>query len=55
MDSMEKRWRSVDQAAEYLSVLVYTVRDATCKGELPYVRAGKRFIYDVRDLDAWEI
>ena len=48
-----KRWLNVNEAAAYLSVAVYTIRDAAWKGELLFVRAGKRFLFDQQDLDKW--
>ena len=48
-----KRWLTVAQAAEYLSVTKYTIRDAVWSGTLPYLRAGKRFVFDRLDLDEW--
>jgi excisionase family DNA binding protein len=48
-----KRWLNVNEAAAYLSVAVYTIRDAVWSGALPFVRAGKRFVFDQQDLDRW--
>lgn len=48
---MEQRWLSVSDAADYLSVRPYTIRDLVWRGELPYVRLGKRFVFDRADLD----
>ncbi|HXN24588.1 MAG TPA: helix-turn-helix domain-containing protein [Candidatus Dormibacteraeota bacterium] len=48
-----KRWFTTAEAAAYLSVAVHAVRDAVWSGHLPYVRAGKRFIFDRTDLDGW--
>ena len=48
-----KRWMTVKEAAAYLSVAVYTIRDAVWSGGLPFVRAGKRFVFDQQDLDRW--
>lgn len=50
---MSKRWLGVAEAAQYLSVTVFTIRNAAWSGELPFVRAGKRNIFDVKDLDRW--
>lgn len=47
----QKRWYDVQEAAAYLAVRPYTVRDAIWSGQLPYARLGKRFVLDVRDLD----
>ncbi len=46
-----KRWLNVREAAAYLSVTVYFIRDKIWSGRLPYLRAGKRFIVDAQDLD----
>lgn len=48
-----KRWFNTAEAAAYLSVAVHAIRDAVWSGQLSYVRAGKRFIFDRPDLDAW--
>lgn len=48
---MEQRWLSVQAAAQYLSVTVFTVRDAAWRGELAYIKAGKRWVFDRLDLD----
>jgi len=48
-----KRWLNVNEAAAYLSVTVYTIRDGVWSGGLPFVRAGKRFVFDQQDLDRW--
>jgi excisionase family DNA binding protein len=53
VSTVAKRWLNVQEAAAYLSVVAYTIRDAAWSGELPYVRAGKRLIFDVKDLDRW--
>lgn len=50
---LERRWMTVPQAAEYLSVSVRTIRNAIYDGKLPRAKLGRRFILDVRDLDAW--
>ena len=53
VSTVAKRWLTVEQAADYLSVTVFTIRNAAWGGELPFVRAGKRNIFDLRDLDTW--
>jgi excisionase family DNA binding protein len=50
---VDKRWVTVEEAARYLSVTVFTIRNAAWGGELPFVRAGKRNIFDRNDLDRW--
>jgi excisionase family DNA binding protein len=49
----QRRWYTVADAATYLSVSRYAIRDAVWQGILPYVRMGKRFIFDRHDLDRW--
>lgn len=46
-----KRWYDVQEAAAYLAVRPYTVRDAIWSGQLAYCKLGKRFILDRADLD----
>jgi excisionase family DNA binding protein len=46
-----KRWLTLKQAAAYMSVSLYFIRDSIWSGRLPYVRAGKRFVVDAEDLD----
>jgi len=48
---MDRRWLTVEQAAEYLCVAVYTVRDAVWSGRLAAAKLGKRLVYDRADLD----
>ena len=40
-------------AAIYLSLSYWTIRDMTSRGEIPYVRAGRRVLIDREDLDHW--
>lgn len=49
----EKRLYSVKEAAGYLGLSPWTVRETIWRGELPSVRAGRRVLLDLRDLDAF--
>ena len=49
----EKRLISVQDAGVYLGVSLWTIRAYISDGELPAVRAGRRVLLDIRDLDAW--
>ncbi len=40
-------------AAHYLSLSYWTIRDMVSRGEIPHVRAGRRVLIDLRDLDCW--
>jgi excisionase family DNA binding protein len=43
----------VKQAAKYLGVTVWLIRNLIWRGELPAILAGKKFIVDRHDLDLW--
>jgi len=47
-----KRLYSVQEAAGYLGLSGWTVRELIWKGELPHVRVCRRILLDVQDLDA---
>ena len=47
----EKRLLTLPQAAGFLSTTVWALRGLIWDGKLPYVRLGRRFLLDVRDLD----
>jgi len=40
-------------ASQYLSLSYWTIRDMVSRGEIPHVRAGRRVLIDVRDLNRW--
>lgn len=44
---------SIPEAATYLSLSPWTIREMVWRGDLPHVRAGRRALLDLRDLDAW--
>jgi excisionase family DNA binding protein len=49
--ALPPRLLTIPQAAEYLSATVWYVRTLLWHGTLPFVRAGKRHLIDIRDLD----
>jgi excisionase family DNA binding protein len=49
----QQRWLDIPGAAQHLSVAVKFIRNLIWAGEIAHVRAGKRFIVDARELDAW--
>ncbi len=49
----DKRLYSIDDAGVYLGISTWTVRAYVSEGKLPAVRAGRRVLLDIRDLDAW--
>ncbi len=48
-----KRLLSIKEAAQYLSLSVYTVRELIWSGVLPYIKreGGRKYLLDIRDLD----
>ena len=46
------RLLGVREAAAYLSLSHWTVREMAWRGEVPEVRLGRRLLFDLRDLDA---
>lgn len=46
------RLLGVREAAAYLSLSHWTLREMVWRGEIPEVRIGRRLLLDVRDLDA---
>lgn len=54
MQEAAPRYLDTGQAAAYLGMSPATLNKMRVSGEGPrYVKAGRRVIYDVRDLDAW--
>jgi excisionase family DNA binding protein len=51
----QSRWLDVKKAASHLGTSVSFVRNLIWDGSVPYVRAGKKFVVDQADLDAWMI
>lgn len=48
-----RRWLDVRAAADYVGSTVSFIRGLIWDGAIPYVKAGKRFVIDARDLDAY--
>jgi excisionase family DNA binding protein len=47
------RTLTISEAARNLSASVKFVRTLIWRREIPYLKAGKRFVIDRADLDAW--
>ena len=47
------RLLSQQEAAAYLGISYWTLRDLTFRGELPHVKIGRRILVDRLDLDAY--
>ena len=54
-NAIERRWLDLKAAAAYLCATVCFVRGLIWAGEVPFVRAGKKFVIDRADLDAWAL
>jgi excisionase family DNA binding protein len=46
-----RRLLTLPEAAMYLGLSPWTVRDLTWKGRLPVVRITRKLLFDLRDLD----
>jgi excisionase family DNA binding protein len=47
------RLLSQQEAAVYLGISYWTLRDLTFRGEVPHVKIGRRILIDRLDLDAY--
>lgn len=50
---MTKRLLSEKEAAQYLGRSLWGVREMRYAGKLPFVKDGKRILFDVLDLHDW--
>jgi excisionase family DNA binding protein len=51
--ALTPRLLTIQEAATYLATTVPFIRTLIYRRELPYVKAGKRFVIDMVDLDKW--
>lgn len=49
----EVRLWNLGRVALYLSLSYWTVRGMALRGDIPYVRAGRRILLDREDVDRW--
>ena len=49
----ERRLLSQQDAASYLGVSYWTIRDLVFRHELPFLKIGRRILIDQIDLDAY--
>lgn len=53
-NSINEKWISIDDAAEYLGVKPVTIRDWIRKGkDIPAHKIGKQWKFKCSELDAW--
>ena len=48
-----KRLLNEKEAANYLGRSVWGIREMRYAGKLPFVKDGRRVLFDILDLDAW--
>lgn len=51
--AITKRLYTVDEAACYLGRTVNAIREMQWAGKLPFIKDGKRILFDIRDMDLW--
>ena len=49
----DARLLDLKNSAHYLSVSYWLVRELVLKGEIAHLRAGKKILIDIQDLDSW--
>jgi len=41
------------ELAEYLSLSIYTIDTWVCQSRIPYVKMGRRVLFDLDEVDKW--
>ena len=49
---LSQRLLTIKQAGSYLALGPWRIRSLIYRGELPYVRLGRRILLDLKDLDS---
>lgn len=52
-NELPPRLLSQQEAAAYLGISYWTLRDLTFRGEVPHVKIGRRILVDRLDLDTY--
>jgi len=52
-DRPTKRLFSVKEAAQYLGISPWTIREMQWRGDLPYVKFSRRIFFALEDLDSF--
>jgi len=50
---MKKRLINKKELAEYLSLSVFTIDTWVSQNRIPYVKMGRRVLFDLDDVDKW--
>jgi excisionase family DNA binding protein len=51
--TLPRRLCAIAEAARYLALSTWTVREMCWRGDLPHIRQGRRILIDLHDLDEW--
>ena len=53
-DALSTRtWLSIEQAAEYTTFAVVTLRKMIYRGAVPFYRKGRRVVFKREEIDSW--
>ena len=52
-NAIKKRLLTLKEAAEYLGLSPWSLRWHQTQGHLPYLKIGKRIMFDIKRLDQW--
>ena len=52
-EAMPEKWVNLEDIADHLSVSTDTVRNWIKDGKLPFYKAGKRYKFNISEVDAW--
>ena len=53
-DALSTRtWLSIDQAADYTTFAVETLRKLVYRGAIPFYRKGRRLVFKREEIDGW--
>jgi excisionase family DNA binding protein len=50
---MKKRLYTLKEAAHYLGRPVFSLRTMLWSGKIPYIRDGRKYYLDIKDMDAY--
>jgi excisionase family DNA binding protein len=54
IDALSTRtWLSIDQAADYTTFAVETLRKMVYRGAIPFYRKGRRVVFKREEIDSW--
>ena len=48
---ISKRLYTIKEAAEYLGRSTWSMRELVWAGKIPFVKDGRKFYFDIKDLD----